>query len=130
MTPVEMLNKLLDGKSVEEISKDCEMTTQEIKTAISGYVNRGCRSIKYLEKIKYKGIYEYFKKNPFETVTGFAKKLWRKEGQHGGLASHINTLRTFFLGEVESRFTIPQIKRMCEIVGKPFEEVFEERKKE
>ncbi len=45
----------------------------------------------------------------------------RDRGNHSG------KIRCFLKGENDSSFTIAQIRRMCEIVGKPFEETFKER---
>ena len=74
-----------------------------------------------IERIVYKGIYEHFKEDIRETKTSFAKKVY------GHTAKNIQKLDKFIVGEYDTRFTIPQIKRMCEITGKTFEELFEGR---
>jgi hypothetical protein len=76
-----------------------------------------------LNSIKYDAIREYFEKNENETVTSFSQKIYATEWSCGDRSSLV---RKFIKGEQESFFTIKQIKRMCEIVGKPFEEVFKE----
>ena len=67
-----------------------------------------------MRDIKFKAIREYFAANYKETPNSFATKV--------GVTPH--TMRNFLLGKCNSYFNVTQIKQMCDIVGKPFEEVF------
>ena len=75
-----------------------------------------------IETIVYKGLYEHFKNNIFETLTSFTTKIYGHPYNNG-----IPVLRNFVKGDSDSRFSITHIKRMCEITGKSFEELFERR---
>lgn len=127
MTPKEMLLMRLDGATFQQIADTCGITKQAAHQAIRKYTDKIARcqrgrSFSYND-IKFKGIYEYFEANEEVTLTSFANAVFDEEsGTRGG------TIRNFLTGKTDSRFTISQIKRMCEICGKPFEEVFEERK--
>lgn len=76
----------------------------------------------HLNKIVYKGFYEHFKDHINETISSFAVKVF---GCH---AKNTQTLRVFLFGECESSFKIHQIKRMMEVTGKSFDELFELRR--
>lgn len=59
-----------------------------------------------------------------ETVSSFALKIYGKDSSAN---RNISKVRGFIQGKYDTFFNIHQIKRMCEIIGKPFEEVFKER---
>lgn len=92
--------------------------TAYAKRVLSTYRGKGF----YLENIKYKGIFEYFRENEEETVSSFSKKVYNSP-----YAGRTAMIREFITGKHDSYFTIEQIKRICDVVGKPFEEVFKER---
>lgn len=124
LTVQEMLEMRVDGATYQEIADVCGCSRQFAEQRISAYIKRmkvGARGkeFSYLE-IKFKGIRGHFEVNTKETTTSFAEKVGVQP----------NTMRNFLKGNSNSFFSIPQIKRMCEIVGKPFEEVFEEVFKE
>lgn len=126
MTPKEMFQLREQGKTYQEIADEIGASRQGVHQAITNYTKRVLTSYRgkgfYLENIKYKGIFEYFLENEEETVSGFTKKLY--DTPYTGNTSKV---RGFITGKIESYFTIEQIKRICDVVGKPFEEVFKER---
>lgn len=75
-----------------------------------------------LEKIKYKHIYDHFKKNVDETCTSLTRKVFGH-----AQASSIIKLRNFLYGWHDVKFTMDQVRMLCETIGKPFEELLEER---
>ena len=75
-----------------------------------------------IKRIVYKGIYDHFVRNPEESVTSFAKKVFG----HGN-ANGIDVIRKFITGVHDSYFNLTHIKRMCEVTGLTFEELFERR---
>ena len=120
MTVQDMLEMRVKGATFQEIADACGCTRQFVEQRISAYVNRmkvglRGRAFSYLE-INFKGLRKYFEQDNTETICNFAQKVGVQPG----------TMRNFLKGKCESYFTIPQIKQMCEIVGAPFEEVFEE----
>ena len=124
MTSAEMMKMRLEGATYQEIADKCGVSKQDVHERVNNYYKRvigGHRGHKLnCDEIIYKGIYEHFLDNPKESVSSFSKKLY-------GDTAQCNKIRQFIKGETESRFTIQQISKMCEIVGKPFEEVFVER---
>lgn len=61
----------------------------------------------------------------YESVTTFTKKIFRHTA-----GSKVSFIRSFIIGDYDSRFSITHIKRMCDITGMTFEELFERRKQE
>jgi hypothetical protein len=127
MTPKEMLQMRLNGATYQEIADTCGITRQAAHQAVRLYANKISSKRRgrefFLEEIKFEGIYEHFVENEEETVTSFAKSIFG-----GSYSVKVPTMRNFLRGETNSFFSISQIKRMCEICGKPFEDVFKERK--
>ena len=125
MTAKEMLQMRLDGATYQEIADICGISKQAVHESVTRYYKRvvdGKRGQNFsCEEIVYEGIYEHFMKDENESATSFSIKIF---GINGSRAKNI---RNFITGKNNSHFTIPQIKRMCEVVGKPFEEVFKER---
>jgi hypothetical protein len=124
ITPKEMLQMRLDGMTFQQIADVCGTSRQNVHQAVKLYSKKiinGVRGRGFpVEIIRFQGIYEHFYDNEKESITSFATKVYGHE-QYG------SKLRKFLIGESESHLTIPQIKRICEICGKPFEEVFKER---
>lgn len=124
MTPKEMLEMRMNGASFQEIADICGETRQGVREAIKSYaaeltsVKRG--GFSDIGKIKYKGLREYFAKNENESFNTFSRKLYKYPG------AYLQKIRREFIGEAETHFTIRDIKAICAVVGKPFEEVFEE----
>lgn len=72
-----------------------------------------------IERIIYKGIYDYFKSHPYESLASFIRKIY---GHYGNEAKKI---KGFITGASNKTFyTVSQIQRMCEITGSSFEELF------
>ena len=123
MTVQEMLKMRIDGATYQEIADACGYTRQGVQKKLAEYskkITGGKRGRGFsFHEIKYKGLKDWFAINETETVTTFAERVF-------GYESASTTLRNFLRGKNESSFTIPQIKRMCNVVGLPFEQVFEE----
>lgn len=120
MTDQEMLKMRIDGASFQEIADACGMTKQGVHKRLVQYakkVTMGIRGKSFcLNDIKFAAIKVHFAYNDDETTTTFAQKVGVSPG----------IIRNFIKGKTESYFTVSQIKKMCDVVGKPFEEVFKE----
>ncbi len=46
---------------------------------------------------------------------------------YGYATGNTDKFKSFITGEHDSHFKLEHIKRLCEVVGKPFEETFAER---
>lgn len=116
----EMLKMRMDGATFQEIADRYGISRQAVHQSLKHYTDRleGKRYALNVDKIIYKGIAEFFLDNPEESVTSFSRKV---------LGQGTANLKRGLIGENEMHFTINQIKKICNIIGKPFEEVFELR---
>lgn len=121
MTPKEMLKTRLEGATYQQIADICGISRQATFQAIALFVNKMSTGKRghgfYCDEIAYEGLYEYFLNNEDETVSGFADEVRMNDTK----------TKSLLRGNPEACFTIEQIKRVCEICGKTFEEVFKER---
>lgn len=127
----EIVKMRMDGRTFQEIADYYGTTKQAVHTKFRSYLKildgeRG-RTVAgkrfNINRIPYKGLYEHFREKETETISSFALKVSGSEAA----TNFIQKMKTFLNGTHNALFKIDQIKRMCEIVGKPFEEVFEER---
>lgn len=119
-----MLEMRMNGATFQEIGDAFGMTRQGAHCVVANYCRQiaGIRGHGFdINQIKYEGIYEYFRENSSETISSFAGDIF------GHVGDKSRSLRSYLIGEHEMYFSIKQIKRICEVVGKPFEEVFKER---
>lgn len=114
------------GFTYQEIADDYDCSRQNVWLIVNRYKSKvlGIRGHGfYIENIIYKGIYEHFRDNLGESLTSFAEKVF------GYFSNNVGEKMRYFIGGYhEAKFTIPQIKKMCEATGKTFEELFEVRK--
>lgn len=127
MTAKEMLQMRVEGATYQQIADVCGVSRQSVHQSVKNYADKvlkGRRGKGFCyEDIKYQGIYEHFAENEKESIHSFTVAIFG-----GDYGSKCATMRNFLTGKNNSYFTVSQIKRMCEICGKPFEEVFKERK--
>ena len=120
----ELMKMRMAGATIREIADVCGVSYQAVQHKLQSYA-QDLLEIKMrkvdLSKIKYKGICEYFRENPVESYSSFAEKVTKNRN-----SKFTSKIKSSFQGEHESTFTIAQIKSMCEVVGKSFEETFEE----
>ena len=120
-----LYNMRKSGMTYKEIHEETGINLQSLYVRIKKYENGANRIRGWgfdIERIVYKGLYEYFVANPYESLTSFAKTVAMPMTGH-----YIEKIKNLLTGEHNSYFSIEQIKKICEVVGKPFEEVFEER---
>ena len=129
MTVREMKEMRLKGATYTQIGKTCGVTRQRVNYLLTNYDKalKGMRGRGFdIEDIVYKGFYEYFRDNLYESITSFAVKVYGYSNN-----PFIQTFRKFVTGKQKrNTFPIPIIKKMCEVTGKNFEELFELRGKE
>lgn len=118
MKTEEIIELRESGVSVRKIAEMCGISRNAVYDRIFVYEKRANRGIRgkcfWVRDIKFKAIRDYFAVNYRETPNSFATKV--------GVA--YPTMKNFLLGKCNSHFNVNQIKQMCDIVGKPFEEVF------
>lgn len=120
----EMVQMRESGMTYQQIADEFHVSRQWVNYILTHYYSglKGQRGKGFdIEEIVFKGIYEHFKKNLFESVTSFANKVY------GGRTIYIDKMRNFITGKHDSMLKIEQIQRMCEITGMSFEECFERR---
>lgn len=115
------------GKTYQEIGEMYNVSKQYVASSIKKFERlSGTRVRKNnynIEKIAYKGIYQLFENDSTMTVAKLSRMIY---GYSSGVANRINRL---IKGE-NVRLSIKEIKKLIEITGKPFEELFELREKE
>ena len=118
-----------EGKTFQQIADYYGVSRQAVHNSYFRYIKRqegkrGSKSHAGVEfniiSIPYDGLYKHFKENEFESVFSFCCKA-------PGAKLDNMKMRCFLNGAKNSRFTISEIKAMCGIVGKSFEETFRER---
>lgn len=117
-----------EGKTFKEIADIAGVSKQAINRSLHLYERKlsGIRGKNFnINNIVFKGIYEHFLNDFDESILGFCRKL---KGRHDG--RYMDTIRRLITGGNNVRLSIPQIKEICKVVGKPFEEVFEVRENE
>ena len=114
----------LEGATFQEIGNKFGVSRQ----CVNEIFNKQYRKLKGMrgygfrvDSIVYKGIYEHFRDNPFETISSFTEKIF------GYVGNKPQTIRDLITGARKTFITIPRIQKMCEITGKTFEELFERR---
>ena len=120
-----MYEMLQSGSTYQEIGDSFGISRQAVHQRIIFYKRKveGIRGHSFnIDDIVYKGIYEWFKEHLNESLCSLCRKVYQKPNN-----SSIVKLRGFVKGEHDSVFDIEHIKRLCEVIGKPFEEVFERR---
>ena len=116
----EVIRMRNEGATYEEIGEHFGVSRQRIHAALGPFKKNAQLST----KIKYKGLKRWFN----ETDTSFSQ-FARLVGTRSTTAS-IRKMQNWLSegGERESSFTIGQIKKMLEVTGMTFEELFEEDK--
>ena len=113
MTSREMLEERLNGKTYREIGEMCGISKQAVQDRIKHLLKGRSYS-----KIIYRGVYEYFASKRgmnWHKITDEVNQDERLIGRE--------TLTKFLRGK-SAHISIKVIVRICEIVGKPFEETF------
>lgn len=120
----EMVQMRESGMTYQQIADEFRCSKQWVNYILTHYYRglKGQRGKGFdIEKIVFKGIYEHFKSNLFESVTSFTDKVYEKRHNKASL------ITDFITGKSNSHFSLSQIQRMCEITGTTFEECFERR---
>ena len=113
------------GITLEEIGKRYGVTRQAAYQTIKSYKRKvnGYRGYNFhVNEIVYQGIYDYFVEHMDETVGSFMEKIYGYNGKHS------DNFKRWVRGDQDMYLPIDRIRKICEIVGKTFEETFKERK--
>ena len=120
LTKYEMIQLREEGKTLDEIAQLAGITRQRVGQYMDKFnVRKGSVNI---EKIRYKGIYEFMKENPGVSYAQLARAIY------GGATTNAkcNDLIRKFAGERSDciHFTVAQLKRLIKYTHKSFEELF------
>lgn len=125
MTNEEIYQAIQNGATYQEIADILDISRQAVGYRMKYFKRKVCgiRGHTFnIEKIVYQGIYDYFKDNYDESITSLCKKVY---GGHN--ESTLVKFRNLITGKHDTHFMIKHIKRLCEITGKSFDELFERR---
>lgn len=109
-----------EGATYEEIGQHFGVSRQRIHTLLGGGDFK--KNAQQYTKIKYKGLKKWFRETN-TTFSGFARLIGAKN-----TTAYIRKIQNWLTegGERDRTFTIDQIKKMLEVTGMTFEELFEE----
>ena len=125
MTTKEMYEMWERGITYQKIADEAGITKQAVYQRLLYYRHKiiGFRGKGFnINTIVYQGIYDWFKENFDASLYSLVYKVF---GHSDGAT--MTRFRYFLIGKHDSHFKIEHIKRLCEITGKPFEEVFKRR---
>ena len=125
MTNQEIYEMYQKGYTYREIGELCGISKQAIHQRLYLFQRKlnGIRGHNFdINKIVYQGIYDWFNEHYDENISSLSAKLYASTN-----ASRYEALRRFLIGENDTFFSIKRIKKLCEVIGKPFEEVFKRR---
>jgi len=114
------------GYSLQKIANMYGISRQRVHQIIGKEVkeNRTRRRNVEIENVKFKGIYEYLRDNPEVTYSAIFRKITGSDGNIKRADRFVQFLHS--KGD-NGKLTIGQIKRLSELTGKTFEELFERR---
>lgn len=114
------------GYSLQKIANMYGISRQRVHRIIGKEVkeNRTRRRNVEIENVKFKGIYEYLRDNPEITYSTIFRKI---TGSNGDIKRADRFVRFLHSKSDNGKLTIGQIKRLSELTGKTFEELFERR---
>lgn len=109
-----------NGATYEEIGAHFGVSRQRIHAALGPFK----KNAQIYTKIKYKGLKKWFKETD-SSFSQFAKLVGMKS-----TTAYVRKVQNWLTegAETERTFTIEQIKKMLEVTGMTFEELFEEDK--
>lgn len=110
----------MDGKTMKEIGEYFGVSRQRISILLKGRGKR-TKDLLFVEKIPYKGLYEYFKANTRMSVPAFVERI-----RAGGHHSDSEKMRRFLLGE-NSSYSKRVYDNMLAVTGMTYEQLFELR---
>ena len=117
----EMIVLREQGLNYQQIGEIYHISRQGVH-AIIGKENAR-KNITDVERIVYKGIYDYMMENPKLSFRGLYKKI-----SSGYTENQMRHFSSFLQNPTDfGKLTISQIKKLIELTGKSFEELFERR---
>ena len=114
------------GYNLQKIANKYGISRQRVHQIIGKEVkeNKTRRRNVEIENVKFKGIYEYLRDNPEVTYYAIFRKITGNDRNIKRANKFVHFLHS--KGD-KGKLTIGQIKRLSELTGKTFEELFERR---
>ena len=116
------------GATYQEIADKCGTSKQAVYSRLRYYVRKvnGIRGKGFdINQIPYQGLYDWFNENMGESVSSLCEQVFGTNNKN-----HLYKFKYFMLGKHDSQFKVAHIKRLCEVTGKSFEELFKRRDEE
>ena len=125
MTNAEMFEMRKSGATYQEIADLCGTSKQAVYSRLRYYVRKvnGIRGKGFdINQILYQGLYDWFNENMGESVSSLCEQVF-----DGNSGNYTHKFRYFIIGKHDSSFKVGHLKKLCEVTGKSFEELFERR---
>ena len=129
MTNAEMFEMRKGGATYQEIADLCGISKQSVYSRLHYYVRKvnGIRGRGFdINKILYQGLYDWFNENMGESISSLCEKVFGS----GNGKNYYDKFRFFIIGKHDSSFKVGHLKKLCEVTGKSFEELFKRRDEE
>lgn len=117
----EMIELREQGLNYRQISEIYHISRQRVHSIIGKEKSR--KNNADIERIVYKGIYDYLTENPKISLNTLYRKI-----SSNYTSNQMRNFRVFLMNTSDrGKLTIRQIKKLIEITGKSFDELFERR---
>lgn len=126
MTNAEMFEMRKGGATYQAIADKCGISKQAVYQKIYSYTRKlnGIRGKGFdINKIVYQGLYDWFNENMGESISSVCEKVFKSTNEK----NYILKFRYFVIGKHDSAFKVEHLKKLCEVTGKSFEELFKRR---
>lgn len=113
------------GATYQAIADSCGISKQAVYQRIYHYVRKqnGIRGKGFdINKIPYQGLYDWFNENVGESVSSLCDKVFGNNCKN-----RCYKFRYFIIGKHDSAFKVEHLKKLCEVTGKSFEDLFKRR---
>lgn len=120
-----MYEMLQSGSTYQEIADLYGISKQAVHQRVYRHKRKldGIRGRHFdIDKIVYKGIYDWFQEHFDESLSSLILKVY---GHKNNAA--VTKFRGFLVGNHDTHFKTEHIKRLCELTGKTYEDLFERR---
>ena len=117
-----------DGATYQDIADKCGITKQAVHQRIRSYTRKlnGIRGKGFdINQIPYQGLYDWFDDNMGESISSLCDKVFGSISKY-----YLSKFGGFIKGKHDSSFKVEHLKKLCEVTGKSFEELFKRRDEE
>ena len=122
LTKMEIIRLREEGLTYDQIAEAAGVSRQRVQQVVNVYRPRK-KSVD-IEKIRFKGFYEFMRDNPTVSYAMLAKAMYNKPITNALSNTLLMTLTDGSTSGDKIRLTVGQVRRLTAFTGKTFEELF------